>query len=96
MENVPEGVHINFLRAERSLHRWAHDDISRISEAERLASAEGAGVEMHLLEDSGHWVCIHGYVDASTFISFISSLVTFLFSGMQSIVFFSIHSWPLN
>ena len=56
VENVPEGVHVDFLRAERSLHRWAHDDIQRIHAAEELAASEGAGVQMHVLEDSGHWV----------------------------------------
>lgn len=56
VENVPEGVKIEFLRAERSLHRWAHGDVQRIGAAELRASAEGAGVRMHVLEDSGHWV----------------------------------------
>lgn len=56
VENVPRGVHVNFLKAERSLHRWALEDIERIHAAEELASDEGAGVEMHLLEDAGHWV----------------------------------------
>eukprot|EP00271_Cylindrocystis_brebissonii_P005982 TRINITY_DN18468_c0_g1_i1.p1 TRINITY_DN18468_c0_g1~~TRINITY_DN18468_c0_g1_i1.p1 ORF type:complete len:430 (-),score=57.28 TRINITY_DN18468_c0_g1_i1:285-1574(-) len=56
VESVPAGVHIDFLRAERSLHRWAHEDRSRIGVAERQASAEGAGVQMHVLEDAGHWV----------------------------------------
>lgn len=57
MDNVPEGVHIDFLRAERSLHRWAHEDVQRIHSAELIASTEGAGVQMHVLEDAGHWVC---------------------------------------
>lgn len=56
VENVPQGVHCNFLRAERSLHRWAHEDVQRIHLAETLAASEGAGVEMHVLEDAGHWV----------------------------------------
>ncbi|CAM6094365.1 unnamed protein product [Calypogeia fissa] len=56
VEGVPEGVHIDFLRAERSLHRWQHDDVERIRMAERIASREGAGVQMHVLEDAGHWV----------------------------------------
>ena len=56
MDNVPEGVHIDFLRAERSLHRWAHEDVQRIHLAEQIASSEGAGVQMHVLEDAGHWV----------------------------------------
>lgn len=56
VEDVPEGVHINFLRAERSLHRWAQEDVQRIHDAELTASTEGAGVEMHVLEDAGHWV----------------------------------------
>lgn len=56
VEDVPRGVHINFLKAERSLHRWALEDIRRIHAAEELAVEEGGGVEMHVLEDAGHWV----------------------------------------
>ncbi|XP_020575813.1 protein ABHD11 isoform X2 [Phalaenopsis equestris] len=56
VENVPRGVHMNFLKAERSLHRWALEDLQRIHAAEELASDEGAGVQMHVLEDAGHWV----------------------------------------
>ncbi|KAG9458903.1 hypothetical protein H6P81_003411 [Aristolochia fimbriata] len=56
VEDVPRGVHINFLKAERSLHRWALEDIRRIRATEELALDEGAGVEMHVLEDAGHWV----------------------------------------
>ncbi|KAG0475862.1 hypothetical protein HPP92_012307 [Vanilla planifolia] len=56
VENVPSGVHMNFLKAERSLHRWALEDLQRIHAAEELASNEGAGVKMHVLEDAGHWV----------------------------------------
>ncbi|XP_039121179.1 protein ABHD11-like [Dioscorea cayenensis subsp. rotundata] len=56
VDDVPRGVHVNFLKAERSLHRWALEDIQRIHSAEELAADEGAGVEMHVLEDAGHWV----------------------------------------
>lgn len=56
VDGVPQGVHVNFLRAERSLHRWALEDIRRIHAAEDFASNEGGGVEMHVLEDAGHWV----------------------------------------
>ncbi|XP_022993497.1 uncharacterized protein LOC111489487 [Cucurbita maxima] len=56
VEDVPRGVHISFLKAERSLHRWALEDIRRIHAAEKLAVEEGGGVEMHVLEDAGHWV----------------------------------------
>ncbi|XP_062152344.1 uncharacterized protein LOC133860754 [Alnus glutinosa] len=56
VEEVPRGVHVNFLKAERSLHRWALGDLQRIHAAEELASEEGGGVEMHVLEDAGHWV----------------------------------------
>ncbi|KAG7985223.1 hypothetical protein I3843_03G013700 [Carya illinoinensis] len=56
VEEVPRGVHINFLKAERSLHRWALEDLQRIHAAEELAADEGGGVEMHVLEDAGHWV----------------------------------------
>ncbi|CAN7001177.1 unnamed protein product [Brassica oleracea var. botrytis] len=56
VENLPRGVRVNFLKAERSLHRWALEDLQRIHAAEELASEEGGGVEMHVLEDAGHWV----------------------------------------
>ncbi|XP_019152068.1 PREDICTED: protein ABHD11 [Ipomoea nil] len=56
VEDVPRGVHVSFLKAERSLHRWALEDIRRIHSAEEQASKEGGGVEMHVLEDAGHWV----------------------------------------
>ncbi|XP_065881991.1 uncharacterized protein [Euphorbia lathyris] len=56
VENLPRGVHVNFLKAERSLHRWALEDLQRIHAAEDIASEEGGGVEMHVLEDAGHWV----------------------------------------
>ncbi|GMH31246.1 hypothetical protein Nepgr_033089 [Nepenthes gracilis] len=56
VEDVPRGVHVNFLKAERSLHRWALEDIQRIHAAEELAADVGAGVQMHVLEDAGHWV----------------------------------------
>ncbi|PKI73906.1 hypothetical protein CRG98_005694 [Punica granatum] len=56
VEDVPGGVHVNFLKAERSLHRWALEDIQRIRAAEQLAPDEGGAVEMHVLEDAGHWV----------------------------------------
>lgn len=56
VEDVPRGVHINFLKAERSLHRWAKEDLQRIHVAEEQAVEEGGGVEMHVLEDAGHWV----------------------------------------
>ncbi|KAL6492773.1 hypothetical protein OROGR_032532 [Orobanche gracilis] len=56
VEDVPRGVHINFLKAERSLHRWSLEDLQRIHFAEEQAAEEGGGVEMHVLEDAGHWV----------------------------------------
>lgn len=56
---MPRGVHVNFLKAERSLHRWALEDLQRIHAAEEIAAEEGAGVEMHVLEDAGHWVCCY-------------------------------------
>lgn len=59
VEDVPQGVHVNFLKAERSLHRWALEDIQRIHAAEEVAADEGAGVQMHVLEDAGHWVSLY-------------------------------------
>ncbi|KAK1422183.1 hypothetical protein QVD17_25128 [Tagetes erecta] len=56
VEDLPRGVYVNFLKAERSLHRWALGDLQRIHAAEEQASQEGGGVEMHVLEDAGHWV----------------------------------------
>ncbi|XP_042495685.1 uncharacterized protein LOC122074786 isoform X2 [Macadamia integrifolia] len=55
VDDVPQGVHVNFLKAERSLHRWALEDLQRIHAAEELAVDEGGGVQMHVLEDAGHW-----------------------------------------
>lgn len=66
MEDVPRGVHINFLKAERSLHRWALEDLRRIHIAEEQAVEEGGGVEMHVLEDAGHWVCGHFPLNCQT------------------------------
>ncbi|GKB10634.1 hypothetical protein Tco_0844557 [Tanacetum coccineum] len=54
VEDVPRGIHVNFLKAERSLHRWALGDLQRIHTAEEQASQKGGGVEMHVLEDAGH------------------------------------------
>ncbi|KAH6775174.1 alpha/beta-Hydrolases superfamily protein [Perilla frutescens var. hirtella] len=67
VEDVPRGVHMNFLKAERSLHRWALEDLRRIHIAEEQAAEEGGGVEMHVLEDAGHW---GGSSNASTEIVF--------------------------
>ncbi|KAA0064183.1 3-ketoacyl-CoA thiolase 1, peroxisomal-like isoform X1 [Cucumis melo var. makuwa] len=50
VEDVPRDVHINFLKVERNLH------YRRIHATEELAVEEGGGVEMHVLEDVGHWV----------------------------------------
>ncbi|EXB75379.1 hypothetical protein L484_012753 [Morus notabilis] len=61
VEDVPRGVHVNFLKAERSLHRWALEDLQRIYAAEELAAEEGGGVEMHVLEDAGHWMGSLGF-----------------------------------
>ncbi|CAK9134340.1 unnamed protein product, partial [Ilex paraguariensis] len=58
VEDVPRGVHVNFLKAERSLHRWALEDLQRIHSAEEQAADEGGGVEMHVLEDAGHWLAV--------------------------------------
>jgi hypothetical protein len=66
---VPRGVHINFLKAERSLHRWALEDLQRIHTAEELAADEGGGVEMHVLEDAGHWVRMQRLIES--FIRFV-------------------------
>ncbi|KAA0053267.1 abhydrolase domain-containing protein C22H12.03 [Cucumis melo var. makuwa] len=53
---VPRDMHINFLKAERSLHCWALEDIQIIHVVEELVVEEGGGVEMHILEDASHWV----------------------------------------
>lgn len=47
LERPPEGLKLDFVRAENSQFRWAGAD-------EILIKALGHGV--HLLEDSGHWV----------------------------------------
>ncbi|GBG70052.1 hypothetical protein CBR_g4880 [Chara braunii] len=58
VDNVPEGVQIDFVRAERSLHRWGKEDVDRINAGERAARKRGVagGVNLHVLEDAGHWV----------------------------------------
>lgn len=77
MEDVPRGVHVNFLKAERSLHRWALEDLQRIHSAEDQAVEEGGGVEMHVLEDAGHWVC---FKSLATFVVRCAAIkVVFLF-----------------
>lgn len=77
VENVPRGVHVNFLKAERSLHRWALEDLRRIRAAEELAADEGAGVQLHVLEDAGHWVCfLHSCV-----IMFLTIVIDVLLFG---------------
>ncbi|CAM8926928.1 unnamed protein product [Rhodiola kirilowii] len=36
--------------------QMALEDLRRIHAAEEIAIEEGGGVEMHVLEDAGHWV----------------------------------------
>ena len=76
MEDVPRGVHVNFLKAERSLHRWALEDLQRIHAAEEQAVEEGGGVEMHVLEDAGHWV---SHIFTDVFICLLNILLAFTF-----------------
>lgn len=47
VSQAPEGLDLNFVRAERSTFRWAGRDVD-------LLASMGASV--HLLEDAGHWV----------------------------------------
>ena len=47
VESPPQGLSIDFVRAERSTFRWAGADHHRI---------ESNGANVHILEDSGHWV----------------------------------------
>jgi len=47
IERPPQGLSIDFVRAERSTFRWAGADHHRI---------ERNGAQVHLLEDAGHWV----------------------------------------
>ncbi|KAL0314066.1 UNVERIFIED_CONTAM: protein ABHD11 [Sesamum angustifolium] len=77
VEDVPRGVHINFLKAERSLHRWALEDLRRIHVAEEQAAEEGGGVEMHVLEDAGHWT-FHCHFKALSS-NFLALPIQFLF-----------------
>lgn len=95
VEDVPRGVHMNFLKAERSLHRWALEDLRRIHAAEELAAEEGGGVEMHVLEDAGHWVC---YVIQLFFYRMISSRTCLSPFEIYAIVqnTFNIASWTIG
>lgn len=45
--NPPEGLKLDFVRAERSDYRWGGQDNERIEEY---------GHRVHLLKNSGHWV----------------------------------------
>eukprot|EP00213_Chloropicon_mariensis_P007479 CAMPEP_0197477160 /NCGR_PEP_ID=MMETSP1309-20131121/14339_1 /TAXON_ID=464262 /ORGANISM="Genus nov. species nov., Strain RCC998" /LENGTH=382 /DNA_ID=CAMNT_0043017963 /DNA_START=182 /DNA_END=1330 /DNA_ORIENTATION=- len=47
IERPPQGLSIDFVRAERSTFRWAGADHHRI---------ETNGAQVHMLEDAGHWV----------------------------------------
>ena len=47
VEYPPEGLSIDFVRAERSTFRWGGGDHRRI---------ESSGGGVHVLEDAGHWV----------------------------------------
>ncbi len=47
IERPPQGLSIDFVKAERSTFRWAGADHHRI---------ERHGASVHLLEDAGHWV----------------------------------------
>ncbi|KAK4391314.1 hypothetical protein Sango_2194700 [Sesamum angolense] len=84
VEDVPRGVHINFLKAERSLHRWALEDLRRIHVAEEQAAEEGGGVEMHVLEDAGHWT-FHCHFKALSS-NFLTLPYNFCFSSIKNFV----------
>ena len=56
VENVPHGMQVNFVRAEKSVDRWIPEDVNRILAAEKVVASDGSGVKLHLLKDSGHWV----------------------------------------
>jgi len=47
IERPPQGLSIDFVKAERSTFRWAGADHHRI---------ERHGASVHVLEDAGHWV----------------------------------------
>jgi len=47
IERPPQGLSIDFVRAERSTFRWAGADHHRI---------ESNGAQVHVLENAGHWV----------------------------------------
>jgi len=47
LEDTPRGANINFVRAQNSTFRWEGGNVERI---------EGNGKQVHLLENSGHWV----------------------------------------
>eukprot|EP00898_Chlorokybus_atmophyticus_P003009 jgi/Chlat1/3709/Chrsp251S00806 len=57
VENLPAGVHLSFVRAERSMHRWAGGDHTRIEWASMDAGdLKGNSLNIHMLHDAGHWV----------------------------------------
>lgn len=56
LENVPEGIFINFLRAEKSVKRWSPEDVNKIVAAEFQSENMETGIQLHLLEGAGHGV----------------------------------------
>ena len=47
VEYPPQGLSIDFVKAERSTFRWAGADHHRI---------ENTGANVHVLKNAGHWV----------------------------------------
>ena len=58
VDDVPDNAQINFVRAGRSIHRWAGVTADRISIAQARALSEGrsGSVNLYELPNAGHWV----------------------------------------
>lgn len=58
VDDVPDNAQINFVRAGRSIHRWAGSTADRISSARSRALSEGRSGSVNLFElpGAGHWV----------------------------------------
>jgi pimeloyl-ACP methyl ester carboxylesterase len=49
LETPPDGLEVDFVRAERSAFVWADDDVARMTDT---------GARVHFLRDASHWVHI--------------------------------------
>ena len=56
VETLPEGAKLNFVKAERSLHKWEPGEYERLRKADARAATLAGNIKVHDLANSGHWV----------------------------------------